>query len=183
MKVELVDHDPLWQAKAEAIASAFVRVVGANILVVHHIGSTSIPLIKAKPVIDLLPEVANLAEFDSMQQVVESAGYEWRGEFGLPGRRYCILSDSETEVRVANIHCYERGNDEITRHLAFRDYLRAHPELAREYEAEKLRCARLYHDDIAGYCDAKDAWIKRVEREAVMWVRSRGAASDGAPTV
>ena len=71
--------------------------------------------------------------------------------------------------RPFNVHCYEQTNPEVTRHLAFRDYLRAHPEIAREYEAEKIRAAKLQPDDVLLYNDAKNDWIKAVEKRALAW--------------
>jgi GrpB-like predicted nucleotidyltransferase (UPF0157 family) len=71
--------------------------------------------------------------------------------------------------RVFNVHCYEESNPEITRHLAFRDYLRACPDIAKAYEAEKVRAAATCPDDVLAYNDQKNAWIKETERRALQW--------------
>ncbi len=165
--VELVEHSPEWARMAEARAAALRQIIGDNLVVIHHIGSTAIPGIKAKPVIDLLPLVKNLDALDAKQKDIEALGYEWRGEFGLPGRRYFCMSRNGT--RLVNVHCYEEGNPGIARHLAFRDYLRAHPMVAKEYEMEKIRAAALHPDNVLSYNDAKNDWIKETERRAMVW--------------
>ena len=171
-RVELRPHDPQWASKAAAESQAPAAAMGSCMLNVHHIGSTSIPNIHAKPILDLMPVVTGLAELDKGRQQIEALGYEWWGEFGLPGRRYCSKSDPDTELRLVQLHCYAQGSPEITRHLAFRDYLRGHPGVARAYDCEKIRCQALHPDDLHAYGDCKSHWIERTEAEAVTWLAS-----------
>src|SRR5215510_11784826 len=142
--IVLTEHSPAWAEEAARegvrIASILVEIVVA----VHHIGSTSIPGIRAKPVLDLMPLVTSLTALDAAESRMRDLGYEWLGEFGIAGRRFCRIDDSATGLRFANVHFFEAASDQVLRHLAFRDYLRAHPMIAREYEAEKLRCAALH---------------------------------------
>jgi GrpB-like predicted nucleotidyltransferase (UPF0157 family) len=98
-------------------------------------------------------------------------GYRGWGELGIPGRRY-FTRDSESGTRVAQLHCFAQGSPHIERHLAFRDYLRAHPSIASAYASEKLRCAGLHSGDSHQYSDCKAYWIIRVETEALHWYRS-----------
>ena len=167
--VRLVPHDPRWAALAEAEAARIRDAVAPVGLETHHIGSTSIPGILAKPVLDLLGVAASLDEFERMQPVLERLGYMWRGEYGLPGRRFCTLDDGKG-VRRVQLHGYAAGDPSIRRQLAFRDYLRARADVARAYEGEKLRCAALHPDNSTEYSACKGTFIRSVEAEAQeMW--------------
>jgi GrpB-like predicted nucleotidyltransferase (UPF0157 family) len=167
VKVELVPHDPRWTALAEAEGRSLAAAVGSCLLTVHHIGSTAIPGIRAKPVLDLMPVVLSLAALDGRRRELEALGYAWWGELGLPGRRYCARSETGTGRRLVQLHCYAEGSPEITRHLAFRDYLRERPDIARAYDREKARCQILHPDNSHAYGDCKNAWIRKVEAAAL----------------
>jgi GrpB-like predicted nucleotidyltransferase (UPF0157 family) len=142
--------------------------LGRTLLTVHHIGSTAIPGMAAKPVMDLMPIVSSLEELDLKRDLVESVGYSWHGEFGVDGRRFCALTDAQGH-RTAQLHFYEAKSPHARRQLAFRDYLRAFPDCAAEYEAEKRRARELYPDDSHAYSEEKGAWIRATEAKALKW--------------
>jgi len=167
--VELVPHSPLWAEMAAAETHRLKEALGDILVTVHHMGSTSIPGIMAKPIVDLIPIVTNLGALDAAASRIEALGYDYLGEFGLPGRRYCRKNDPATGKRQFQLHCYEKAYPEIARHLAFRDYLRAHPDKAKEYEAEKIRAAALHPDNTLDYNAEKNDWIKATERVALAW--------------
>ena len=169
--VHLSPHDPRWAAAAASEAERLAGALGGNLLRVHHIGSTSIPGIVAKPILDLIPVVASLEALDDAQSALTDLGYDYWGEFGLPGRRYCSLVDKASGERRVQLHCYQTGSPEITRHLAFRDYLRASPELASEYEAVKRRCRDLHPDSSHAYGDCKGEWVRATEAAALAALR------------
>ena len=165
--VVLVEHDPAWAGVAEGYAAGLRGAVSC-LVEVHHIGSTSVAGLAAKPIIDLMPVATGLEALDRERGAVEGLGYGWHGEQGIAGRRYCTLDDGEGR-RIVQLHWFAEGDPGVTRHLAFRDYLRAHAEVAAAYEAEKRRARDLWPGDSWGYCEEKAAWVRRVEGEALVW--------------
>lgn len=165
--VELQPHDPQWALAAEREAERLRSALGDTLLRVHHIGSTSIPGLLAKPILDLIPVVRSLAALDAAQGALEQLGYDWWGEFGLPGRRYCGLDDAVRGKRLVQLHCYAGGSPEVTRHLAFRDHLRSRPDLVAEYEAVKRRCVAVHRQSSHDYGACKGEWVARIEAEAL----------------
>src|SRR5215204_6648714 len=139
-KVEVVPHDPRWRDAFEAEARHVDAALGENVVAIHHIGSTAIPNIYAKPVIDLLVEARDIAEVDGRSSAMESLGYEVMGEYGIPGRRY-FRKDDPAAIRTHNVHVFEAGSAEAERHLAFRDYMLAHPGVAHGYSELKRKKA------------------------------------------
>lgn len=170
--VELVPHSPQWAGMAAAEAARITTALGDFLLRIEHIGSTSIPGIAAKPIIDFIPVVTNLDALDDAQALLEALGYDYLGEFGIPTRRYCRLNDPATGKRKFQLHCFASDSPQIARHLAFRDYLRAYPGIAKDYEAVKRRAAALHPDNVLLYNDAKNDWIKKTEQDALAWRRT-----------
>ena len=165
--VVLAPHSPDWAIRAASEAARLKGALGETLVAVHHIGSTAIPGIVAKPVIDLIPEVTRLADLDSAKDRVVALGYEWWGEYGMPGRRYCSLAEAHTGQRIVQLHCFASGSPHIARHLAFRDYLRRRPDVAEAYAAEKRRARDLHPGDSHAYSEAKSAWIRTTEAAAL----------------
>ena len=162
----VVPHDPEWAAAFAAEAWALTGAMGETCTALHHIGSTAIPGILAKPIIDILCEVRSFELLDGATRRIESLGYTAMGAFGIEGRRYFRKDDAERR-RTHHLHVFEAGLLHIERHLAFRDYLRSHPEKAREYSALK---EALMNSGVP-YQDGKDAFVKAAEAEAINWRR------------
>jgi GrpB-like predicted nucleotidyltransferase (UPF0157 family) len=175
-KVEVVPHDPKWQEMFKLGSDQVIEALGKNVVAVHHIGSTAIPCIYAKPVIDLLVEVKNIAKVDGQNRSMESLGYEVMGEFGMSGRRF-FRKDNKEGIRTHHIHTFTVASEQIKRHLAFRDYMIAHPEDAQSYSELKCRLAKEYPTNIDRYMDGKDGFIRQIDKKAAQWQVSQTSQS------
>ena len=129
---------------------------------IHHIGSTSIPGIAAKPIIDILVALHRDEDGQACADAMQELGYEYRGDGGIPGRHYFRKGDPHTH----HVHMWVEGHPEFERHLRFRDYLRPHPDEARAYEALKRELAARFGSDTYSYSLAKDAFCARIDRLA-----------------
>ncbi|MFW9932548.1 MAG: GrpB family protein [Candidatus Thorarchaeota archaeon] len=168
--VKVVPYNSEWPIMFEQEKKVLQAILSDLLVEIHHIGSTAIPGISAKPVIDILPVVKEIVKVDEMTKEFERYGYEGRGEFGLPGRRYFTKGKSE---RTHHIHIYERGNPEVIRHLAFRDYMIAHPLEAKAYSELKEKLAKEFANDRDSYIDGKEEFVKERERRALLWRDSK----------
>lgn len=166
--VKVVPHNPGWKKGFEAEAELVAAALGENVIAIHHIGSTAIPNIYAKPVIDLLVEVGDLAGVDDRRLAMESLGYESKGEFGIVGRRY-FRKDNHEGVRTHQLHTFATGSQQIRRHLLFRDYLIAHPDEAKQYSDLKKRLAENHPHSMEAYITGKDGFIKEIDLRAERW--------------
>ncbi len=159
-------YDPDWEAHFKSEAERLHQVFGATALSIHHIGSTAIPGMWAKPVIDILVEVDEISVFDALSPGLNTLGYRARGENGIPERRYFTKGG---DMRTHHVHAYPRGSDHILRHLCVRDFLLAHPMAAADYAQVKRDCASRHGDDPAGYANAKDRYVQALEQQALRW--------------
>ena len=159
-RVEVVEYRADWPGVFEREAASILAACRPWIAEVHHIGSTSVPGLAAKPILDVLPVAAGPAEALEAVSWLASMGYRYRGENGIAGRFYFDrVVDGRT---VMHVHMFPAGHPEIRRHLVFRDHLRDHPEVAREYERLKWELATRYRDDRRTYTDSKSAFITAV---------------------
>lgn len=138
------------------------------LLAVEHIGSTSVAGLAAKPTIDILAGIYRLSDAPWLVPRMEKLGYAYVQKFEeeLPERRYFHYPATGVEADLFHAHMVEVGSPFWERHLLFRDFLRGHPEAAREYEALKRKLAELHGSDIVAYTEAKTAFIRKVEDDA-----------------
>ncbi len=165
--IEVVDADPGWSAMGDEAVDEVRWALEPWVVDVEHIGSTAVPDLAAKPVIDLMVGVRSLDDSPEIVAAVTSLGYEYVPEFEdeLPDRRFFRrLADG---VRTHQVHLVERTNLEWwERHVAFRDWLRDHDEDRDAYAELKRRLAVEHRDDRLAYTDAKSEFIHAVERRA-----------------
>jgi GrpB-like predicted nucleotidyltransferase (UPF0157 family) len=169
--IVLAPSSDAWAAEFAREASAIADALAELPIELHHIGSTSIPGIVAKPVIDLLGVVPLLDALDALDTHagrLAALGYEAKGEFGIRGRRY-FRKNAPDGTRTHQLHAFAAGSPEIRRHLDFRDYLRAFPAVAAEYAALKQRLAERCGGDMQAYGEGKTEFIRAVEQRAAAW--------------
>jgi len=134
---------------------------------VEHVGSTAVPGLAAKPIIDILIGLSHLEDAAVVIPPLEGLGYEYLPERELetPERRF--LARPKTKPRTHHIHMVEVGSDFSERHLLFRDYLRAHPDAAREYEDLKRALAAQFRENREAYTEGKTPFVRRIEEIAL----------------
>ena len=168
----IVQHDPSWAALYENEARLIAEATGGAACALHHIGSTAIPGLGAKPIIDILLEALSLQAVDGCAERLVELGYEVRGEYGIAGRRYFSKKPIGQPIGF-HLHAYLAGSFQIRRHLAFRDYLILKPEIAAQYAA--LKAALSFQDGSLKpeYQEAKKPFVDGVAREALRHFETR----------
>ena len=172
MNNRVIPHDPTWASQFEDERQKIAAVFGGVAVAIHHMGSTSIPGILAKPIIDILVEVRDLEEIDNLSHGMTKLGYEVMGEFGIENRRYFRKTKADG-TRTHHVHTFLLGSPEAERHLAFRNFLRFNKAEAQEYSGLKARLTKGDGVTWDSYLDGKDPFIKAIEREAVAWQREQ----------
>lgn len=162
--IEVADYDPLWPAQFDEIA-ARVRTAfaGTPLVAVEHVGSTSVVGLAAKPIIDLNVIVPTRADLPDAIVRLASLGYVHEGDKGITGREGFQWPPGEARH---HLYACAQDNAEHKRHIAFRDYLRAHPDEAQGYETLKRRLAGRFRDDRAAYNDGKTEFVEAVLKKA-----------------
>lgn len=157
--IVVVPYDPAWPHRFEPERAALASIFPPPLASIEHIGSTAVPGLGAKSVIDIMLGVGELSLVDERITKIEDLGYEYVPEYEekLPGRRY--FRKPRVRPRSHHLHAVPRGGEFWSRHLRFRDILRGNPDVAREYFALKRRLARRHGDDRIAYTEAKSQFI------------------------
>jgi len=164
--IEVVPYDLNWP-KAFLVEESLIKpLFSENFIAIHHIGSTAVPGLSAKPTIDIILEVNNINLVDATNDAMASLGYEALGEYGIIGRRLFIKGE---EKRTHHVHTFQTSNTEIHRHLCFRDYLIAHPADAKNYAELKIRLSKEVSHNREAYVKNKHEYIKELEQKALKW--------------
>lgn len=161
--VALKPYNATWPALFERERRALAESLGGGVLAIEHIGSTSVPGLAAKPIIDIAIAVESFDEAVALVAPMVDNGYVYRGENGIPRRHFFCKGSPRTH----HVHMFEIASDNWRRHLVFRDALRCDPLLASRYESIKRELARLYHTDVDSYTNGKSDFIAEVERRAI----------------
>jgi len=164
-RVQVAPHDPAWPSAFEEAASALRQALGDGILGAENIGSTAVPGLPAKPVIDIMLVVEDFDAARPLVRRIEELGYWYCGENGIPRRHYFIREDESGDV-THHLHVLEDTSLEARKHRLFRDRLRASPADRDAYGELKLRLAAAHGQDRAAYQEGKTALIERILRDA-----------------
>lgn len=156
--IVLAPHDPRWLTDAAEECRLIARACGPAVIGVEHIGSTSVPGLIAKPVLDLMPLVRSFDDGFACVAPMRALGYWYAGDFGISGRHLFVKGSPRTH----HAHMLVEGSKEARRHLAVRDVLRANPQAAARYAALKLELAPRFGDDREGYANAKAALMREL---------------------
>ncbi len=160
-EVALVDPAPQWDRLAARLADEIRHRLGPLVVAVEHIGSSAVPALATKPILDFAVGLTATADPAVATDALQSLGYEYRGDAGEAGGLVLVLSD-RPHHRLAHLHAVRFGDRQWCRYLQFRDRLRADPATRRAYAALKRSLAARFRDDREGYTDAKSAFIERV---------------------
>ncbi|MCP9933367.1 GrpB family protein [Cyanobium sp. Candia 9D4] len=195
MKIRLESPNPAWTEAFERHREHLLEALPIAGLFVDHIGSTSLGDISAKPIIDILVGLPDPSPLDAVIDPLLAAGYTYVEAFtgAMPYRRFFVrlqalsagplprvigpadaLAFGRDYDSIANIHVMERGTDHWRRHIAFRDYLRAHSEVRLAYESLKLRIAKMDFEDPLDYNSFKADFIREHQGKAMAWFLQRG---------
>jgi GrpB-like predicted nucleotidyltransferase (UPF0157 family) len=162
LTVELREYDPTWAELFESERQLLAGIFGSRAVAIEHVGSTSVPGLSAKPIVDVLIGLRELALSEEEIDAMRALGYEYLGEHGLPGRLFF-----RKEPRTHHVHVVENGGEHWERQLAFRDVLRSDAEERQRYDAFKRRLAAEGHPrDV--YTELKTPFIREVEARARM---------------
>lgn len=157
--IEVVPYDSEWITQFEVESKKIKEALGDNCITVHHVGSTAVPGLWAKPIIDMIPVVKNIFEVDQRNRQMESLNYLVKGESGMLFRRYFQRKSS---LPACNIHVYEEGSGEIERLTKLRDFLKANADYREEYSNLKRKISA-QTNDITDYTLSKDGFIKIID--------------------
>lgn len=162
--VRLLPYQKEWGGAFEEEKENLEKLLRDVVVDIQHVGSTAIPGLSAKPIIDMLMAVSSLSVIQKIRDTLEGAGYQYR-ENGSDEVQVLFVKGSE-ENRTHYLHITELGSQEWKNSLAFRDYLRAHPEEVERYESLKQKLAKLYPNDRREYTKAKKDFFERIFEKA-----------------
>jgi GrpB-like predicted nucleotidyltransferase (UPF0157 family) len=171
--VRIVDHDPAWEELAAAEIGRIEVAVGEGAVRVEHVGSTSVPGLAAKPIVDLQLSVVDIGARELYVGPLEGLGYLFAPDPDSPD--FHFFGKPAERPRTFHLHVCVAGSEHERRHLAVRDYLRADPEEAARYGERKRDLVARHPEDRLAYIERKDEYVAALERRALAWAGMFGA--------
>jgi GrpB-like predicted nucleotidyltransferase (UPF0157 family) len=170
-RIQILDYDPAWVAMFERERARVQDALGPIVVTVEHVGSTAVPGLAAKPIIDLQVSVAAFDPLEAFRTPLERLGYVYRADNPERTKRYFREPPGR---RRTHVHVRRAGSFSEQWALLFRDYLRAHREVADGYAARKRGLAIRFRDDRHGYTEAKVPVMWEIIRRADEWAQAQG---------
>lgn len=158
-RIVIAEYDPAWVAMFEELCTFVRPVVKDHMIRIEHVGSTSVPGLAAKPIVDMDVVVRTEEDVRSIIRCLATLGYVHEGDLGVSGREAFI---PPSIVKWHHLYVCTIDNAEFSKHIRFRDYLRSHPEEAQKYGDLKRELAQQYENDRAAYTNAKGVFVNRV---------------------
>ena len=162
--VVVLPYDEQWKQDFLKIKAEIVGALGQLAIEIEHVGSTSVQGLSAKPIIDIDVVIKDYTVLEDVVSALGEIGYLHEGNLGIAGRE-AFKYDGKEHLKKHHLYVCPEDSPELRRHIAFRDFLRAHPEAAREYSRIKEEGAKQYPDDIGGYIEHKSPFIERIYAE------------------
>ena len=161
--MDVVEHDLNWVRLFEIEKVLLTNVFGNNVVKIEHFGSTSIPGLAAKPIIDILVFVHSIEQVEQCNDLMQSYGYKAKGEHGMVGRRFFNKYGDDGVNKTHHVHIYEEGaNPFIGEALLFRDFLRINAETCKKYERVKKELSQKYYHQPKEYTDGKTDCVMEI---------------------
>ena len=162
--VIVLPYDEQWEQDFLKIKAELADALGQLAIRIEHVGSTSVQGLSAKPIIDIDVVIKDYSILEDVVSALSEIGYQHRGDLGIVGRE-AFRYDGKEHLKKHHLYVCPEDSPELRRHIAFRDYLRVHPEAVREYSRIKEEGAKQYPDDIERYIEHKSPFIEKVYAE------------------
>ena len=161
-----------WPVWFEDLRSFIKSILGSLVIRIEHVGSTSIPGMVSKPIIDL-DVVILWQDFEDVKRLLVNVGYEHEGDLGIKEREAFKLTNLSLKMKLSLHHLYvcDIHNEELRKHIAFREYLRTHPHDMRRYSDIKMQLVEKSKGDRDFYIDGKSDLIKEILEKALLWYK------------
>ena len=163
--VKLVPHNPKWEKLFEKEKKVLEKKLGNLVIDIEHVGSTSVPGISAKPVIDILVGIKSMTDAKKCIKQLESLGYEYMPDRGEKGRRIFFAKGSHKR-RTHHIHLVKFGGKVWESHILFAEYLRRHKKRAKQYDALKKSLLKKFEKDRESYTKSKAKFIRETIKKS-----------------
>ena len=163
-RVIVLPYREQWEQDFAQIRDELRKALGPLALKIEHVGSTAVRGLSAKPIIDIDIVIRDYSVFDAVVSALQAIGYFHEGDLGIAGRE-AFKYDGKDHLQKHHLYVCPQNSAELKRHIAFRDYLRSHPEAVREYSRIKEEGAALFPNDIEKYIEHKAPFIQKIYQE------------------